>query len=485
MAPSVLNEATRDGNISFQKDDQNAAPEAMVPDPSNPALLHRSLLEKPYNVASGNGSYLTLKDGRQILDGCGGAAVAIIGHGNQEVKAAMIEQIDKISYIHTISYTTDAAEELAECILDNQPENFDHGLEKVYFCGSGSEANDAAMKLCRQVWYERGQPERKYFVSRRQAYHGNTIGSMSVSTILARKIPYDDIQLPYTENVSPAYAYQYQLPDESEAEYVKRLLNEIEETFQRLGPQNIISFLAEPVVGAASGCVCAPAGYFKGVRALCDKYGILLHLDEIMCGVGRTGTYFAFEQENIVPDVMTIGKGLGGGYSPIAAVLVSKGIVDALRKGTSVFNHGQTYQAHPMVCAAALAVQRIVKRENLVHRCMVMGLLLERSLFATLQDRKHIGNIRGRGLFWALEFVKDKSTKESLPASLNFGSLVQKRAFELGVAVYPGAGTVDGYKGDHVIIAPPYTVSDEDLRKIVNVLREAYDIEEGRLDLGI
>jgi adenosylmethionine-8-amino-7-oxononanoate aminotransferase len=445
--------------------------------------LHRSLNELPYEVVRASGSYLHLSSGASILDGCGGAAVAIIGHGNEEVMAATMAQMQKVSYVHTLSYTTSAAEDLANFILQVPAGGFAHGLKKAYFCGSGSEANDAAMKLTRQYFYELGQPQRKYYVSRRQGYHGNSIATMSVSTYLSRKVPYTDILLPNTSFVSPAFAYQYQAATETEEEYVDRLITELDAEFQRLGPQNVCSFIAEPVVGATSGCVAAPKGYFARVRKLCDEYGILLHLDEVMCGMGRTGTYFAFEQENIQPDIVTCGKGLGGGYAPVAAVLMSGKVVDALRAGSAAFNHGQTYQAHPVTCATALAVQKIVRRENLVQRCALMGTLLSKLLLDALADAKYVGDIRGRGLFWAIEFVRDKHTKESFPPSHHFGYKVQQNAFRLGLAIYPGGATVDGVRGDHVIVAPPFNVSVVDLGKIVSILKEAYVQEENRVDL--
>lgn len=341
---------------------------------------------------------------------------------------------------------------------------------------------DAAMKLARQYWFEQGQTQRIHFVARRQSWHGTTIGPLSMSSNLPRKIPYQPLLIPNISHVSPAFAYHYQHPSESESAYIARLASELEAEFQRLGPSNVIAFVAEPVVGATLGCTPAPKGYFKAIRQICDRYGILLILDEVMCGVGRTGTFFAFEQEDVVPDIMTIGKGLGGGYAPIAAVLVHKKIVNVLRDGTGGFNHGHTYQAHPLTCAIALSVQKIVKRDRLVERCMEMGKLLEMYLRRELEGCKYVGDIRGRGLFWGVEFVRDKATKESFEPTLGFGLKVQLRALEFGVAIYPGAATVDGVRGDHVIVAPPYTVSEVELGDITRVVRAAYDVEEAAFD---
>ncbi|KAL3426337.1 aminotransferase class-III [Phlyctema vagabunda] len=470
MAPSVILQGS-DGLPAIVKQEAQE---------TEPALLHRSLLERPIHVENATGIHLHLRDGRTIIDACAGAAVAAIGHGNMEVIQAAMAQMVKVSYVHTMSYTTDAAEDLARLLLrDNR-----YGLEKAYFVCSGSEANESAIKVARQYFFELGQKERMFFVSRRQAYHGNSIGSMSLSTNRARKIPYEGaVTLPHVAYVEPAYAYQYQRTDESEDQYVGRLLRGLEQEFLRIGPKRVAAFVAEPVVGATAGCVTAPTGYFKGVRRLCDQYGILLVLDEIMCGMGRTGTYFAFEQENIEPDIVTIGKGLSGGYAPIAGVLVHKKVVDVLRQGTAAFNHGHTYQAHPVSCAAALAVQTIIRRENLVERCAVLGNYLGMLLRAALGECKFVGDIRGRGLFWAVEFVADKQSKRCLPAELRFGHKIQQRAFDLGVAVYPGAGTVDGVKGDHVLLAPPFTVERQMLARIVDVLKEAYIATEATLDV--
>ncbi|MCJ1340277.1 hypothetical protein MMC09_005571 [Bachmanniomyces sp. S44760] len=439
-----------------------------------PALLHRSLHDLPHSVINAQGIELFLKSGQTIIDACGGAAVSILGHGNEEVIAAATVQMRKLSYVHTGAYTTDAAEELAHHILKENP----YGLEKVYFAGSGSEAMDGAMKLARQYWFEKGEKGRTHFVARKQSWHGTTIGPLSLGSNLPRKIPYEPLLMQNVSHVSPAFAYHYRRQSETEEQYVGRLAHELDEEFLRIGPKRVIAFVAEPVVGATSGCTPAPKGYFRAIREVCDRYDILLILDEVMCGMGRTGTYFAFEQEDIVPDIMTIGKGLGGGYAPIAGIVLHSRVVDTLRRGTAVFNHGHTYQAHPVNCATALAVQKIVRRDKLVDRSMAMGKILGLALKQAFANAKHAGDIRGRGLFWAVEFVDNKETKETFDPALGFGVKVQLRAFKLGVAVYPGVATFDGVSGDHVIIAPPYNVTESQLETIVRVLRQAYDIEE-------
>lgn len=482
MAPHSTSDSP--SNLSATVPSYDFQPSATQKETSeNPALLHRSLFHKPDTVVHSSGIHLTLSTGRTIIDACGGAAVACIGHNNQEVIAAATQQMRSVSYVHTGAYTTSSAEDLASIILDGNR----HGLEKAFFVSSGSEAMEAAMKLARQYFFENGQPARRNFVARKQSWHGTTLGAISLSSNLPRKIPYEPLLLPTVSHVSPAYAYQYQRVDESTEQYVQRLIAELSAEFQRLDPRTVIAFVAEPVVGATSGCVSAPPGYFRAVRRLCTQHGILLILDEVMCGTGRTGTYFAFEQEQegddddvVVPDIMTIGKGLGGGYAPIAGVLVHEKVVSGLRDGTGMFNHGHTYQAHPLSCASALAVQTIIRRDHLVARCKALGALLENHLRTALSPKKYVGDIRGRGLFFGIEFVQNKETKEPFEPGVEFGVRVQRRAFELGVAIYPGAATVDGVRGDHVVIAPPYTVSEEEVRGIVGVVREAYeDVERG------
>ncbi|KAM5352879.1 hypothetical protein ACJ41O_005601 [Fusarium nematophilum] len=439
----------------------------------SPHLLHRSLIHPPEAVTSASGLRLTLSSNRTILDACAGAAVAIIGHGNTQVLDAIIAQADKVSYVHTMTYTTSSAEDLADFLLEGNP--FD--LTKAYLVGSGSEAMDAALKLARQYHVENGEPQRKRFVARRQAYHGNTIGAMSVSSNVARRAPYEGaLLLENVSYVSPAYAYRGQKPDETEREYADRLVQELDDEFQAVGPDTIIAFIAETVGGATAGCITPPTGYFEGVRKVCDKYGILLILDEVMCGSGRTGTFFAFEQDgDVCPDIVTTGKGLGGGYAPIAATLVRRRVVEVLRKGTASFNHGHTYQAHPLSCAAALEVQKIVRRDNLVSRCADLGRRLEDSLRRVFGPLDHVGDIRGRGLFWGIEFVQDKKTKRPFDSKIRFGVKVQETAFQLGLAVYPGTGTADGYVGDHVIVSPPLTITEEEMDVVVELLKQAYD----------
>ncbi|CAG7558168.1 unnamed protein product [Fusarium equiseti] len=471
MAPSVIDDFTE---IPAR---QHLVP--VKPVYGKGPLMHRSLVQEPYMVESASGIELKLSTGQTIIDACGGAAVALIGHGNEEVIQAITDQAHKVSYVHTQSYTTAPAEELAEVLLQGNS----HGLEKAFFVGSGSEAVESALKLARQYHYEKGDLDRLHIVSRRQCYHGNTMATMSISTNLARRAPYHGFLYPHVSHVSPAFAYHYKVDSESEEEFTTRLLIELEEEFLRVGPNKVAAFIAETVVGATSGCVAAPVGYFKGVRELCDKYGVIMILDEIMCGVGRTGTFFAFEQEGVSPDIMTIAKGLGGGYAAIAGVLINKRVVDVLRQGSAAFNHGHTYQAHPISCAAALAVQKIIRRDSLVERCAKMGLILESMLREELGECMSVGDIRGRGLFWGVEFVKDRASKTPFDPAAKFGLLVQQLAFEKGVALYPGGATIDGVKGDHILLAPPFTVAEHQLRTICQTIKEAVIEAEERVTL--
>ncbi|KAL1901108.1 mitochondrial inner membrane protein required for protein import [Sporothrix stenoceras] len=479
MAPSATHDAQSPplNAVTVKGKKANEIHSLALTDTDQPYLLYRSLHERPNIVTSASGSCLTLEDGRQVLDACGGAAVAILGHGNIEVAAAVAEQMSKVSYVHTLSYGTSSSEDLARCILERNEVDFDHGLLKAFFVCSGSEANDAAMKCARQYWFEKGETQRTIYVARRQSYHGNTIGAMSVSDMAGRKVPYDGTLLPSVAFVGAADAYHHQRADEDEPQFVQRLVVETEEEFLRIGPEKIISFIGETLSGAALGSMPAPKGYWAAIRALCDKYGILLHLDEVMCGTGRVGTYFAFEQEGatVKPDIVTLGKGLGGGYAPIAGMLINGKIVESLRQGTSAFNHGHTYQAHPVTCAAGLAVQKIVKRDGLIQRVASLGETLGDLVKTAFADCEHVGNIRGRGFFWSIEFVEDKGTKKPFGNGVHFGGNVQRLAFERGVAVYPGAGTVDGVLGDHITLAPAYNASMEEIQTAVSTLRSAYD----------
>jgi adenosylmethionine-8-amino-7-oxononanoate aminotransferase len=434
-------------------------------------ILHRTLFADPPLAVGGHGIYVRDAEGREIIDGSGGAAVACLGHGDTRINAAIAAQLGKVAYVHTAIFSNAAAEELADTILDGSP----GGLTHAYFVSSGSEGMEAAVKLARQYFLEIGQPQRTKYIARRQSYHGNTLGALSAGGNMMRRAPYAPLLSDAFSHVSPAFAYRFKRDDESEAQFVDRLADELEAEFQRLGPQNVVAFCAEPVVGATTGCAAAPAGYFKRVREICDRHGALLILDEVMCGMGRTGTMHAWEQEGITPDIQIIAKGLGGGYQPIGGILIAGRVIEAFRKGSGSFMHGHTYQAHPVACAAALAVQKVIREDGLVANVAAMGERLAAGLTERLGNHRFVGDIRGRGLFWALEFVSDRASKAVFDPARKMNDRVKSAALERGLAIYPMGGTIDGRQGDHVIVAPPYIVSAAEIDTIVARLGDAVD----------
>ena len=434
-------------------------------------ILHRSLRETPPVAAGGHGVWLVTSDGREILDSSGGAAVSCLGHQHPRVLEAMARQAEKLTYAHTSFFTTDVAEELAEELVGHEP----GGLGYVYPVSGGSEAIEAALKMARQYFLEVGQPQRSRFIARRQSYHGNTLGALAAGGNAWRREPYKPLLADAFSHVTPAFAYREKRDEETEDDFVRRLIAELEAEFQRLGPETVVAFVAEPVVGATAGCVTAPEGYFRAVRELCDRHGALLILDEVMCGMGRTGTLHAWEQEGITPDIQVVAKGLGGGYQPIGATLASNRVVEALRDGSGAFQHGHTYLAHPMACAAALAVQRVIREDNLLERVRLMGDLLEQRLTERFGNHRHVGDIRGRGLFRAIEIVADRTTKAPFDPALKTHARIKKAALARGLACYPSGGTVDGKSGDHVLLAPPYIASAQDIDMIVDRLGAAVD----------
>jgi adenosylmethionine-8-amino-7-oxononanoate aminotransferase len=410
-----------------------------------------------------------MEDGRRIIDASGGAAVACLGHGNRRVADAIGRQSTQLAYVHTGFFTSEPAEQLADLLLADRPGN----LSRAFFVSSGSEAMESALKLARQYFVELGQPNRTRFIARRQSYHGNTLGALAASGNHARRIPYEPILSPVFSHVSPCFPYRCRGEGESDQAYVARLAAELETEFERLGPENVIAFCAEPVVGATAGCVTALPGYFSAMRRICDRHGALLVLDEVMCGMGRTGTTHAWEQEGVTPDIQTIGKGLGGGYQPIAGILIEDRVSQALTDGSGVFVHGHTYQAHPVACVAALEVQRIIREQDLLANVRAMGGLLEERLRERFAAHPNVGDIRGRGLFFALEFVEDRETRSPFDTRLHIHEQIKRRSLANGVAIYPTGGTIDGTRGDHLIVAPPYTCQPDEIDLIVDRLDQA------------
>src|SRR5689334_8811362 len=434
-------------------------------------VLHRSLRETPPKAVGGEGVYLFAEDGRRVIDASGGAAVSCLGHQHPRVIEAMAKQASTLAYAHTAFFSSEPAEALAEALVGYEP----GGLAYAYFVSGGSEAIEASIKLARQYFIERGEPQRRHFIARRQSYHGNTLGALAAGGNAWRRAPYAPLLSGAFSHVTPAFAYREQREDETEAAFAARLTDELEAEFQRLGPETVAAFVAEPVVGAPAGCVPAPPGYFRAVRNICDRHGALLILGEIMCGMGRTGTLHAWEQEGIAPDIQTIAKGLGGGYQPIGAVLASGRVVEAIRAGSGAFQHGHTYQGHPIACAAALAVQQVIRDDGLLQRVREQGALLQARLSERFAAHPHVGNIRGRGLFWGIELVADRVSKAPFDPALKLHARVKEAAFARGLGCYPAPGTLDGVRGDHILLAPPFIIAPDEIEILVNRLGAALD----------
>ena len=438
--------------------------------PAMTHVFHRALGRALPVALSGRGVMLRDADGREYIDASGGAAVSCLGHGHPDVVAAMHAQIDRLAYAHTSFFTTEVAEALADTLVENAPP----GIGQVYFVSGGSEAVEAALKMARQYFVEIGQPERRHFIARRQSYHGNTLGALAVGGNAWRRAQFAPLLIDVA-HVSPCYEYRDRSVDETPEAYGRRLVAELETEIERLGPGNVIAFVAETVAGATSGALTPVPGYFRGVRELCDRHGILLILDEVMCGMGRTGTLHACTQEGIAPDLMTIAKGLGGGYQPIGAVLAQRRVVDAFARGSGFFQHGHTYLGHAVACAAALAVQRAIRRDRLLEACVSRGEELRARLAQRFGAHPHVGDIRGRGLFMAIELVADRATKAPFEPGLKLHARIKQEAMARGLMVYPMGGTIDGQRGDHVLLAPPFIVEPAHLEQIVERLGEALD----------
>ena len=431
-------------------------------------IIHRDLRKTPAVAVAASGMTITDRDGKRYLDASGGAAVSCLGHGHPDVIAAMHAQIDRVAYAHTSFFTTEVAEELADTLVADAPE----GLDRAYFVSGGSEAIEASLKLARQYFVEIGQPERTLFIARRQSYHGNTLGALALGGNEWRREQFAPLLIDVAR-VSPCYEYRDRRDDESQDAYTQRLIAELEAKIVEIGPERVIGFCAEPVVGATLGAVPPTPGYFAGVRRLCDRHGILLIADEVMCGMGRTGTLHALEQEGVTADLVAIAKGLGGGYQPIGAVLARSAVVDPLRRGSGFFQHGHTYIGHPVAAAAALAVQKVIKRDGLLDAVRQQGTYLAHALHDAFGTHPHIGDIRGRGLFMGLELVSDRATKTPFDPALKVHAAIKRNAMAHGLMVYPMGGTVDGLRGDHVLLAPPFIATESDLDAIVERLSAA------------
>ena len=432
-------------------------------------ILHRSLRGQFPVAVAARGMTITDSDGKEYIDASAGAAVSCLGHGHPDVLAAIHAQVDRVAYAHTSFFTTEVAEELADTLIADAP-----GMSHVYLVSGGSEAVEAALKMARQYFVETGEPERSVFIGRRQSYHGNTLGALAVGGNEWRRRQFAPLLID-VGRVSPCYEYRDRRESESPEQYSERLARELDAKILEIGPKRVIAFVAETVVGATLGAVPPTPGYFSRVREVCDCHGVLLIADEIMCGMGRTGTLHAVEQEGIVPDLMTIAKGLGGGYQPVGAVLAGARIVEALRKGSGMFQHGHTYIGHPVAAAAALAVQKVVKRDKLLDAVKANGPYLARRLADALGGHPNVGDIRGRGLFMGVELVQDRATKEPFEPSVRLHAKIKAEAMQRGLLCYPMGGTIDGNRGDHVLLAPPFIATRADLDTIVERLAAAID----------
>jgi adenosylmethionine-8-amino-7-oxononanoate aminotransferase len=423
----------------------------------------------PPEVAGVDGCYLIDSNGKRYLDGSGGAAVSCLGHGDTDVIAASKAQLDEVAFAHTGFLTSGPAEALADLLSKNSPGDLDH----VYFVSGGSEAVEAALKLARQYHLENGEPGRTRLIARKQSYHGNTLGALGVGGNQWRRAQFEPMLADNVSHIDPPYAYRLREDGEDDETFAIRMADQLEAELQRVGPETVIAFIAETVGGATAGAVAGPPVYLQRIREICDRHGVLLILDEVMCGMGRTGHLFACAEDEVVPDIVCIAKGLGGGYQPIGAMLCSARIYDRIDQGSGLFQHGHTYIGHPVACAAGLAVVTKLTEGGLVARARMMGERLMTALEARFGQHAHVGDIRGRGMFRALEFVADRETKTPFPKDRAVAARVKKAAFEAGLICYPMAGTIDGAAGDHVLLAPPFIITDEQIDELVDKLDTA------------
>ncbi|SDZ58917.1 Adenosylmethionine-8-amino-7-oxononanoate aminotransferase [Jannaschia faecimaris] len=433
-------------------------------------VFPRHTKQLPPVAVRGEGCYLFDSTGKQYLDASGGAAVSCLGHGDQTIIDAVKAQLDSLAYAHTGFFTSEPAETLADMLIANAPGE----LDRVYLVSGGSEAMEAALKLARQYFVEKGEPERGRLIARKQSYHGNTMGALSAGGNEWRRAQFGPLLIDMS-HIDPCYEYRLRAPGESLEDYGIRAANLLEEELLRVGPETVMAFAAEPVVGATSGAVTAAPGYFKRIRDICDKYGILLILDEVMCGMGRTGSLFACEQDGVAPDILCIAKGLGAGYQPIGAMLCSRQIYEMIEDGSGFFQHGHTYLGHPTAAAAGVAVVGAMLERDLIPRVRMQGDKLMAALDARFGQHPNVGDIRGRGLFQGIEFVADRDAKTPFDPARKVAARLKSAAFKAGLICYPMSGTIDGRRGDHVLLAPPFITSDDQIGELVDKLSIAVE----------
>lgn len=444
------------------------------PDPATfPAshVFHRFPRNGMPVAVAGDGPYLIDREGRRYLDASSGAAVSCLGHSHRAVIRAIQQQVERLAFAHTSFFTNEPLEELADLLSASAPA----GLDKVYFVSGGSEGVEAALKLARQYHVERGNPQRTRVMSRRQSYHGNTLGALAAGGNRWRRAPFEPLLNPALE-VSPCYPYRDRRRGETDEDYGERLAREFERAIVAAGPDTVMCFIAETVCGATLGAVPAVPGYFRRIRDICDRYGILLILDEVMSGMGRTGTLYACEQEGVTPDLLVIAKGLGAGYQPIGAVHAARHVFEAIVGGSGFFQHGHTYSGHALACAAAVAVQKALRGEHLIENVQRRGAQLMERLHERFGNHPYVGDIRGRGLLLALEFVTDRDAKTPFPAEARTAQRIKATALAHGLMCYPAAGVIDGQVGDHVMLAPPFIVEEAHLDEIVDKLAATLDV---------
>jgi adenosylmethionine-8-amino-7-oxononanoate aminotransferase len=421
-------------------------------------------------AVKGEGSYIFDDSGKSYLDASGGAAVSCLGHAHPTVIKALHRQLDELTYAHTSFFTSEQAEKLADRLCLEAPK----GIDRVYLVSGGSEAIEAALKLARQYYVEKGEPNRKAIIARQQSYHGNTLGALAAGGNKWRRDQFAPLLID-THHIAPCFAYRGKNESEDDFDYGQRVANELEHKLLELGPNTVMAFIAEPVVGATAGAVTAVDGYFRRIREICDKYGVLLILDEVMCGMGRTGYLYACEHDETRPDIICIAKGLGAGYQPIGAMLCSSEIYAIIENGSGFFQHGHTYLGHPMAAAAANAVLDVLIDQNLLSDVRPKGDALENLLHSKFNQHPHIGDIRGRGLFRAIELVNDRNTKAPFDPELKIAAKIKKSAQNNGLLCYPMSGTIDGKLGDHVLLAPPFVISNDELDELVDKLSVTID----------
>ena len=421
-------------------------------------------------AVKGEGSYIFDDNGKSYLDASGGAAVSCLGHAHPTVIKALHRQLDELTYAHTSFFTSEQAEKLADRLCLEAPK----GIDRVYLVSGGSEAIEAALKLARQYYVEKGEPNRKAIIARQQSYHGNTLGALAAGGNKWRRDQFAPLLID-THHIAPCFAYRGKNKSEVDFDYGQRVANELEHKLLELGPNTVMAFIAEPVVGATAGAVTAVDGYFRRIREICDKYGVLLILDEVMCGMGRTGYLYACEHDETRPDIICIAKGLGAGYQPIGAMLCSSEIYAIIENGSGFFQHGHTYLGHPMAAAAANAVLDVLIDQNLLSDVRPKGDALENLLHSKFNQHPHIGDIRGRGLFRAIELVGDRDTKAPFDPELKIAAKIKKSAQNNGLLCYPMSGTIDGKLGDHVLLAPPFVISNNELDELVHKLSVTID----------